>query len=432
MVSNTMLNNRFYNFIQRNSPLKVKELNRVADLRGREVWSIVEKFQTKFAKTIGPGECVSFASARMSFYCLLKAIDVGQGDEVMIIGFSCAVMADAVLKTGATPVFTDVSLNTMGSDCKAISNKITKKTKAIVAQHSFGIPCEIETIVEFTRNRNIFLFEDCALSLGSKRIGKTLGSYGDASIFSTDHSKPLNTFLGGLLYSENTELLKKVKQHQRKCAQLSLPKKRAIFSQLIFEEKYNNARAKKCTLFIDRVRSAKRRVFRQPSPFLDDDFGGKKNNDYEYPSLMPTFIAQLGLFELDKWSVVENTRRAILAAFVEQVRIYGITDWLPSAYVDKRNYIVPNRLVLIAPFSVNEVVNLKKRIDLDGFWFTSPLQGLQGDLETCNYTVGSCPMAESIARKVINLPCLGSVEASNVMLRELLPLLVRFYEKKYL
>ena len=104
-----------------------------------------------------------------------------------------------------------------------------KKTKLIIVQHTFGIPSEIIEIIEFSKKRKIRVLEDCAISFGSSVNGEILGNFGDAAIFSTDHSKPINTIVGGILYSKNKKVIEKVRRIRDRSFSISLNKKLSIY-----------------------------------------------------------------------------------------------------------------------------------------------------------------------------------------------------------
>jgi len=88
----------------------------------------VAAYERRMAALIGDGSGVSFAAGRMAFYTLLKALGVGEGDEVILLGFTCSVMVNAVWRSGARPVFADIDESTFGSDAKEILKKITDRT----------------------------------------------------------------------------------------------------------------------------------------------------------------------------------------------------------------------------------------------------------------------------------------------------------------
>src|SRR3990170_5318030 len=195
----------------------------------------VNDYEQRFAELIGTGYGISFAAGRMAFYMLMKALEIGKDDEVILLGFTCSVIPNAVLRIGASPVFADIDCETFGSDANSIEGRITSKTKLIVAQHSFGIPCKIKKIVEIAKKYNIFLVEDCAIAFDSAVNGIKVGNWGDAAIFSTDHTKPLNTLIGGFLYTKNKLLYEKVKRTSVDLPHLGKSHQERLFKQFIHE-----------------------------------------------------------------------------------------------------------------------------------------------------------------------------------------------------
>ena len=187
----------FFGFVQGHAYLAPHDVDQIRKHIAKPAKEIVAEFEHGFASLVGEGYAVSFAAGRMGFYALMKTLDIGPGDEVVVQGANCAVMVNAILRTGATPVFADIDPETFGSSKQHIERCITPRTRRIVAQHSFGIPCDVEPIVELAHSRKTFLLEDCALAVSSTNDGITVGNFGDAALFSTDHSKPLNTLTGG-------------------------------------------------------------------------------------------------------------------------------------------------------------------------------------------------------------------------------------------
>ena len=192
--------------------LKKNQIPTLENLKENDDDDIIE-FEKNFANMVGLGYTVSFAAGRMIF-SLMKILEIEEGDEV-ILRHTCSVMVNAVFRVGATPIFADIDRNTFGSSKIEIEKKISPSTKMIVAQHSFGIPCDIVPILELARSKGIFLLEDCAISFGSKINGVQIGNLGDASLFSIDHSKPLNACIGGLIYTNNISLFKSQKLYKK-------------------------------------------------------------------------------------------------------------------------------------------------------------------------------------------------------------------------
>ena len=238
----------------------------------------------------------------MGFYALLKILGIKTGDEVILQGSTCSVMVNAILRSGACPVFADIDKDTFGSCVKGIKNCITKRTKMIIAQHSFGIPCRINPIVKLAKDNNIFLLEDCALTVGSKINGTICGNFGDAALFSTDHSKPLNLLIGGLIYTKDKVLYSRLKDLRDTADDLPSMKQNSLWKQLLFERKYCSPKLYGRMGFASKIRSI---IQIGNRPFLDEDFESKPSSSYPYPSRLPTFIAKLGLYELKRWNYLK-------------------------------------------------------------------------------------------------------------------------------
>ena len=182
-------------------------------------------------------------------------------------------MVNAVLRVGAEPIFSDIDEETFGSSSISIAHCITTNTRMIVAQHSFGIPCNIEAISSLAKREGIFLLEDCALTLGSKVNRSIVGNFGDAALFSTDHSKPLNTLTGGLVYSLNKNLIDQLCIEQEKFEDLSIKRQKALWRQLRLEAKYCVPNRYGRIRLIDAVAGLSKGLNLLSKDFLDDDFG---------------------------------------------------------------------------------------------------------------------------------------------------------------
>ena len=187
----------YYGFVSGHKDLSKKQIYKLKKIVCKNDKNINLDFEKLFAKIVGHGNCISYASARMGFYEIMNVLDIKAGDEIIILGATCSVMINAIKRKLAVPRYSEIDKNTIGSDYGSIKSLINKKTKMIIAQHSFGIPCNIGPIFEIAKNKDIFLLEDCALTLGSKYKDIKVGNFGDAAIFSTDHTKPINTLIGG-------------------------------------------------------------------------------------------------------------------------------------------------------------------------------------------------------------------------------------------
>ena len=133
-----------------------------------------------------------FNMGRSALFFLLKNINIGSGDEVIIQAFTCVAVTDPILWTGAKPVYIDVD-KSLNIDPVLLEKSISKKTKAIIVQHTFGISAQIILIKKIAQKYNIFLIEDCAHSLGATYNGKKIGTFGDAALFSFGRDKVISS-----------------------------------------------------------------------------------------------------------------------------------------------------------------------------------------------------------------------------------------------
>lgn len=392
----------YYGFIQGHSYIKKKTINKIKISNSK---LIVRKFENKFSSLIGKGEATSFASARMCFYAVMKAIGVKKNDEVILNGSTCAVMVNAVIRIGAVPVFSDISPITFGSSPEGIKQVLTSKSKLIVAQHSFGIPCEIKKIRKLAKSKNIFLLEDCALSVGSKYMNKKVGTFSDASIFSTDRSKPINSIIGGLVYTEDKKLHKLIQKIHNQTKSLSTDKQDLIWNEFLFERKYFNPRGNKKYNLINSFSNFKSKFFsNKHSPFLNEDSGLLAAQTYPYPSKLPSFIAEIGILAIDNWKRELQTKQKNLKKYLNFFEKKGYGSFISKAYYDKDSKIIPSRFVFSIPDGQKLRKKLNKYIDTSWTWFLYPIVDTNLPLYKFGYKSGSCPISESIGINIINLP----------------------------
>ena len=397
--------NPYYGFIRGHDHIGGAEIEDIKSLVGNPSGLISKEFEDEFSKYVGL-KSVSFAAGRMGFFALLRVLNVEPGDEVIVTGFTCSVMVNAVIRTGATPVYADISKDTLGTSAKSVEKNISSRTKIIVAQHSFGIPCEIEEICEISKKYNIFLLEDCALALDSSVNGKKVGLFGDASLFSLDHSKPINSMIGGMICTKDNDLYIKLKGVQKKSGEISLSKKTALFNRFLLERKYCNPRKYGLFQIIDYMHAVYRVIFNIESPFLmkDSSSSSKIDDEYPYPSRMPEFIAFLALNELKRWPTIKTERRRIMNKYIDRIRLLESTFKIPGSYFKNGVAIIPLRFVFTNPSGVMLKNKMNYFLDMDSAWFNKPIISLTEPIENYGYLECSCPVSESLNTSIINLP----------------------------
>ena len=171
-----------------------------------------EDFEQAFAKYCGTNYCIGCGNGLDALMLALKALGVGDGDEVIVPSNTYIATALAVTYVGATPVFVEPDINTFLIDPTLIETAITNKTKAIMPVHLYGQACDMDAIMNIAKKHNLLVIEDCAQAHGATYKGKRVGSFGDAAGFSFYPGKNLGA-LGdaGAAVTNNKEIAEKIR-----------------------------------------------------------------------------------------------------------------------------------------------------------------------------------------------------------------------------
>jgi perosamine synthetase len=350
----------------------------------------------------------AFWKGRVALYAILKAMEVGSGSEVIIPGYTCVVVANAVRLTGAEPVYVDIAPDSYNMDPGKVREAITSRTKVILLQHTYGIPACFDDIYPLTIKEDIKIIEDCAHAFGTIYNGKHLGLQGNAAFFSSQWSKPYTTGLGGLALTREPELANKLKKLQKEFHQpTNFSQLRLLIQYLAYQ-----------LLFSPRLYWQAQGLLRYLSRFgfcvgssNERELQGSLPEDHEW--LMGRFQQQFGMNQ-QKRAYMSQPKRCELARFYDQgLSRSGFS--LASC---------PNEAILLRyPVRVRNKLELLEKarcaqIEL-GSWFESPLHPISLPNHVLyGYTVGQCPNSELATRQVVNLPMhdrVTKVEAERVL-----------------
>jgi perosamine synthetase len=166
----------------------------------------VTKFQDLFSAKMGCQFGVAVSSGTAALHLCLEAIGIKPGDEVVVPSFTMIATANAVSYCGAKPVFVDCEPETFCIDPKLIEKKITKNTKAIIAVHIYGHPCDMDAINDIAVRHDLWVIEDSAEAHGARYYGRPCGSLGDISAFSMYANKIITTGEGGMVTTNDKNL----------------------------------------------------------------------------------------------------------------------------------------------------------------------------------------------------------------------------------
>jgi dTDP-4-amino-4,6-dideoxygalactose transaminase len=232
--------------------------------------SKVTEFEKKVAEFHCMKEAIGVASGTDALHLAMDAMGIGEGDEVITTPFTFFATAEAILYTGATPVFADIVSDTMNIDPRQIEAHISPRTKAILPVHLFGHPCDMKEILRIAKKHRLKVIEDCAQAFGARINNKAVGSLGDAGCFSFYPSKNLGGYGdGGMVtinYPKIAGLIRELRNHGSRG---SYRHKRVGYNSRLDEmqagilliklrhlEQYNKGRRKNALLYNELLRNA--------------------------------------------------------------------------------------------------------------------------------------------------------------------------------
>lgn len=332
-----------------------------------------------------------FASGRMGLYTILRSIGVAPGDEVIIPAFTCIVVPNAILYSGAKPVYCDIRKSDFNIDVAQIESLITEKTRVLYAQHTFGQMCDIDSIMKLAQKYNLIVVEDAALALGAHIEGKYAGTIGDFGYYSTDRSKVINTGLGGVVSVNNEdyhEAFDKAyetipyldEQYTRKIARTFLVNLATLHPSVYWIGKTANFLLSKLKMM----------------HYFDDEMMLSLPKKYAYPAKLSNIFARIGITQLAQLEKNLRHRREVAHYYNDILQIYSDAYMQDSRNIFLRySLLVKNREEWEKRFS--HIVELSS-------WFKSVTQGRNERFDEIYYQEGSCPVAEYATGHILNFP----------------------------
>jgi len=170
----------------------------------------VANFEKEFAQYVGVEYCLGVANGTDALEIAIEALNLPQGSEIIVPANSFIASSEAVTRQGHKVVFADCDSQSYVISIEDINKRITAKTKAIIAVHLYGHPCDMESLQQIAKQHNLYIIEDCAQSHGAQFKGQSVGSIGDIATFSFYPGKNLGAYGdGGAITTNNAELAKK-------------------------------------------------------------------------------------------------------------------------------------------------------------------------------------------------------------------------------
>jgi perosamine synthetase len=171
----------------------------------------IGRFEQSFARRLGVAHATAVCNGTVALHLAMLALGIGAGDEVIVPTLTYIASANAVGYTGAVPVFADSTPSTWQIDPADVERRITPRTKAVMAVHLYGHPCDMDALQSICRRHRLFLIEDCAEGIGSVYKNRHVGSFGDIAIFSFFGNKTMTTGEGGMVVTADRTLIERAR-----------------------------------------------------------------------------------------------------------------------------------------------------------------------------------------------------------------------------
>jgi perosamine synthetase len=241
----------------------------------------VRKFEEEFSKTVGRKYGITVTNGTAALEIAVRAIGISEGDEVIMPTFTIISCAEAVTRVGGIPVLVDSDPDTWNMCVDQIEGKITPKTKAIMVVHIYGLPVDMDPVLDIAKRYNLKLIEDAAEMHGQTYNGKPCGSFGNISIFSFYPNKHITTGEGGMIVTDDEELAEKCRSLRNLCFQREV---RYVHEELSGNYRFTNLQAAVGLAQLERLGEfveKKRNIGRRYTELLKDVKGIKLPKEYE-------------------------------------------------------------------------------------------------------------------------------------------------------
>ena len=167
---------------------------------------MIDEFENRVAELVGVEHAIAISSGTAGLFCVLTALGIGPGDEVITTPFSFVASTNVILQVGATPVFIDIEPVSLNMDPRLLERAITSRTKAILAVEAFGNPTHMDVYANIAARYGIPVVEDCCEALGTRHRGQPAGTFGRAGVFGFYPNKQITAGEGGMIVTGDDRL----------------------------------------------------------------------------------------------------------------------------------------------------------------------------------------------------------------------------------
>lgn len=372
--------------------------------QGRWQKKLLKHFQTTYPKH----QSFFFDSGRSSLDAILKTLNLQAGDEILLQALTCIVVPNPIINNKLTPIYIDIDPHTYNMDPQDLQKKITKRTKAILIQHTFGYPAAMLPILQIAKQHKLLIIEDCAHSLGATYQqppyeNTPIGSLSHAAFFSFGRDKMISSVYGGCaIIKSSSQALQMQKYHQ----QLPYPSRfwslQQLLHPLIFAlalPLYHYQIGKLIIILSQKLGLLSKAVYPCEK---------KAQCHPTMPKRFPNSLARLTYNQLKQLPTFNQNRQELIKKY--EKKLLPLAKNYPELTLpyQKPNPKAHNWPLLRYTIQIKNPQQLHKLASqnkiLLGNWYNSPLIPSDSDPQYFNYHQSLCPQAEKIAPFLINLP----------------------------
>lgn len=339
-------------------------------------------------------------SGRSALYVAIKSLQLNSTDEVLMQAYTCNAVPNPVLWAGATPRYVDIDQETLNMSVEHLESQITKHSKVIIVQHTFGYPAPMEKIMDIARRHNVIVIEDCAHALGARIQNTTVGNYGDMAIFSFGRDKIISSVYGGCLLVNSPHLIDAVEAEYNT---LRFPSLRWTLQQLVHPLIFSvGLRFYYVAGLGKMVLEVMKRLHIISRAVTDAEKQAKK--PYYFPARLPNALAALAVQQLKKLPAFQKHRTALAqyyATHLNNPAIQNVQTLRKNDVVVEPAYL---RYTILVEHPINLIQHAKNQGIMLGDWYNSAITPPGTNEQAVGYRAGSCPVAEKTAKHTVNLP----------------------------
>ena len=345
----------------------------------------IAKLRSALQREYG-GEAALFSSGREALLAILQSMKLQTGEEVIIQGFTCAVLPNAIHAAKGVPVYADIDPNSLNLTVETVEKLISPRTRAVICQHTFGIPADVQALQKLCEQHSIALIEDCAHVLP-----KTIG---DLAFFSFGRDKAISGVSGGAVISKNAQLSTKNWEQEVAASSLSMW---TIFRLLLYPCLYVVARP----IYGIGLGKALLKITQQLHlllPVVSDE--EKKGQMQPLLHALPNACATLALTQFRKHNIINQHRKDLTTFYRYEAEKH---DWNFPNQINE-NISLQKFPIFVEDADARRADLKQKNIHLDDGWTGAVVCPRSTDQQAMNYEKGSCPNAENASLTILSLP----------------------------